>query len=110
MDFQRKILNSGSDPPPDPTLSTTPGERADIASAFFLDGRVPEATYRGVQAFNRLIPNPEGLGQSVFQDLSFGLECFLSRRRNRNIPHLGKNQAEPLQGVPGRVTGFALTL
>jgi hypothetical protein len=29
MDFQRKILNSESDPPPDPMLSTKPEERAD---------------------------------------------------------------------------------
>ena len=50
--------------------------------AFFFDGRVPKAANRGAQAFDRLVPKPEGFSQSMFQDFSLGIECFLDRGRN----------------------------
>jgi hypothetical protein len=43
------------------------------AFAFFLDGGVPKSAYRSTQTFDRLIPDPEGFRQSVFQDFSFGI-------------------------------------
>jgi hypothetical protein len=57
-----------------------------IAFAFFLDGRVPEAAYRGAEAFDRLVSNPEGFRQRVFQG-------FLPKSERR-VPIR-------LEGVPG---------
>ena len=78
-------LNSESDLWPDPTLSTTPEEQR----------RIDE------QTLDRLVPNPEGSCQSMFQDLSFRVECLLSRWRDGNVSSLGKNQAKSLENFPG---------
>ena len=81
-----------------------------IAFAFFPDGSVPESAYRGTQTFDRLVPNPEGFRQSVFQDFSFGIESLLDRWRDDNI---FRSLKEPI-GVSAkrskRATGFALRL
>jgi hypothetical protein len=59
-----------------------------IAFAFFLDGGVPKAADGSTQTFDRLIPDPEGFRQSVFQDFSFGIERSLGRWRNLRVPQL----------------------
>jgi hypothetical protein len=56
-----------------------------IASAFFFDGCVPESAYRGTQRFDRLVPNPEGFGKSMFQNFTLRIECLLGRWWNRNV-------------------------
>jgi hypothetical protein len=71
-----------------------------IAFAFFLDGGVSEAAYRGAQTFDRFVANPEGFRQGMFQSFALGIEGPLSRRRNRNVSGVGKNQAESLQDIP----------
>jgi hypothetical protein len=72
-----------------------------IGFAFFLDGSVPEAANRRTQTLDRVDPNPEGSCQSMFQDLSFRVECLLSRWRDGNVSSLGKNQAKSLENFPG---------
>src|ERR1700692_3273108 len=71
-----------------------------IALTFLPDGRVPKAPYRGAKTFDRLIPNPEGFRQSVFQDFALGIEGLLGRWRDRNVSSLGKNRAKFLEDVP----------
>jgi hypothetical protein len=56
-----------------------------IASAFFLEGCVPKSADRGTQTFDGLVPNPEGFGQSMFQNFSLGFECFLGRWWDRDV-------------------------
>src|SRR5260370_40844868 len=75
----RTWLISESDLPPDPTLSTTPEERADNRVCILPLSCIAKAAYRGAQAFDRLVPNPERFRQSVFQDYSLRIECVLRR-------------------------------
>jgi hypothetical protein len=62
-----------------------------IAFAFFLDGGVPEAAYRGC-----FVANPEGFRQGMFQGLALGIKRLLCRWRNRNFSGFGENQAKSL--------------
>ena len=71
-----------------------------ITFTFFLDGGVPEAAHRRTQTLNRLVSNPEGFRQSMFQDFSLCIECLLSRWWNRDVSQLRKDQAEFLQYIP----------
>jgi hypothetical protein len=50
-----------------------------IAFAFFLDGGVSEATYRGAQTFDSFVANPEGFRQGMFQGFALGIEGLLGR-------------------------------
>jgi hypothetical protein len=71
-----------------------------IAFAFFLDGGVSEAAYRGAQTFDRFVADPERFPQGMFQDFALGIEGLLGRGRNRNVASVGKNQTESLQDIP----------
>jgi hypothetical protein len=82
--IDRTWLNSESDSPPDPRLSTTPEERAD--NRFFLDDRIPKAADRGAQTFDRFVPEAEGFRQSLFQSFALGVEGLLGRWRNKTFP------------------------
>ena len=50
-----------------------------IAFAFFLDGGVSEAAYRGGQTFDRFVANPAGFRQGMFQGFALGIEGLLGR-------------------------------
>jgi hypothetical protein len=71
-----------------------------IAFAFCLDGGVPKSAHCGAKTFDSIAPNPEGFRQSMFQNLSLGIEGFLGRCRNHNVFRLRKNQADSLQNIP----------
>ncbi len=71
-----------------------------IAFAFFLDGGVSEAAYRGGQTFDSFVANPEGFRQGMFQGFTLGIEGLLGRGRNRNVAGVGENQAKSLQDIP----------
>jgi|ERR1700730_17525555 len=71
-----------------------------IAFAFFLDGGVSEAAYRGAQTLDRFVSNPEGFRQGMFQGFALGIERLLGRWWNRNVSGVGENQAESLQDIP----------
>ena len=45
-----------------------------FAFAFFLDGGVSEAAYRGAQTFDRFVANPEGFCQCMFQGFALSIE------------------------------------
>jgi hypothetical protein len=49
---------------------------------------VPKASDDGTQVLNRLVPNPEGFRQSMFQDFSLNIESLLGRWRNCNVSQL----------------------
>jgi hypothetical protein len=89
-------INSESDPAPDLIFPQRLKSVRIIASAFFLEGCVPKSADRGTQTFDRLVPNPEGFGQSMFQNFSLGFECFLGRWWDRDVASIRKN----LQNIP----------
>jgi hypothetical protein len=89
-------INSESDPAPDLIFPQRLKSVRIIASAFFLEGCVPKSADRGTQTFDRLVPNSEGFGQSMFQNFSLGFECFLGRWWDRDVAQIRKN----LQNVP----------
>jgi hypothetical protein len=47
-----------------------------IAFAFFLYGGVTKSTDRRTQTFDRLVPHPQGFGQSMFQGFALGIKVF----------------------------------
>jgi hypothetical protein len=49
---------------------------------------------------DRLVPNPEGFRQSMFQNLAFRIKGLLGRWGDRNVSSLGKNHAKSLENVP----------
>jgi hypothetical protein len=81
-----------------------------IAFAFFLYGRVTKATYRGAQALDGLVSNPEGFRQRVFQGFALRIEGFLGWWRNCNVCQLENNHTEFLQYIPSDATGSDVTL
>jgi hypothetical protein len=93
-------INSESGPPPGPTPSTMPEGVGVVAFAFCLDGRVTESAYRGAQDLDRLVPNPEGSCQSMFQNFALGIKSLLGRWRDGNASSLGKDQSKSLQDIP----------
>jgi hypothetical protein len=50
-----------------------------IGFALLLDGGVSKSADRRTQTLDRLISNPKGFRQSVFQDLALGIEGLLGR-------------------------------
>src|SRR6478609_3465905 len=46
-----------------------------VAFAFFLDGGVSEAAYRGAQTFDRFVADPEEFRQGMFEDFALGITC-----------------------------------
>jgi hypothetical protein len=63
-----------------------------IAFAFFLDGGVSEAAYRGAQTFDRLVTNPEGFRQGMLQGFALGIEGLLGRGRNCKVSGVGETK------------------
>jgi hypothetical protein len=72
-----------------------------IAFAFFLDGGVPEAAHRRTQTLDRLVPEVQGFGQSMFQDFALCVECLPGRWRNLGFAKIREKGSYPLEGVPG---------
>jgi hypothetical protein len=56
-----------------------------IGFAFFLYGSVAESPYGRTQIFDRIVSNPEGSGQSMFQGFALGIEGLLCRWWNREV-------------------------
>ena len=62
------------DPPPDPTLSTMPEERADNRVCTLLDARVSKGADGGTQALDGLVPNVEGVVKACSKALPSALK------------------------------------
>jgi hypothetical protein len=81
-----------------------------IAFAFFLEGSVPKWAYGGTKVFDRLVPNPEGCGQSIFQNLSVRIKRLCGpvvESQRFPVP----TKAIGVVSVRSKpATGFALTL
>jgi hypothetical protein len=56
--------------------------------------RTPTLAANGrAQTFDRLVPNPEGFGQSMFQNISLRIECFLGNPCGAiSGPHMSKRR------------------
>jgi hypothetical protein len=70
------MVNSESGLPPDPRLSTTPGEPADkslLHSSFVVASQ--KAAYRGTKTFGCLV-SEQVFRQSVLQGFALGMEVF----------------------------------
>jgi hypothetical protein len=70
-----------------------------IASAFWFDGGFPEAADGRAQAFDRLIPNLEGSGQSMSQDLAAtnqGIRSSTPNEQNLVSEHTPDYQRPPV--------------
>jgi hypothetical protein len=81
-----------------------------IAFAFWFDGGVPKAADRGAQASDRLVSNPEGFRQSLFQNFALGIECLSGpgTESRRFRPRKERSEFPARRSKPA--TGFALTL
>jgi hypothetical protein len=79
-----------------------------IAFAFLLGGRITKSADRRTQTLDRLVPNPEGFVQGMFQGFALGNEGLLGRWWDRNVSR--KEPSEVSAKHSKHATGFALTL